>query len=265
VDLRIWDRESEDPRQLSQAGVEVWCEVEATLGFYYVSNLGRFASCKTRRRGAPPSKTPRLLRGSSGQNGYLMYTIFGVPGREPEKQNILAHRLVITAFEGGPSKPEQQDVRHRDNPDKADNRLCNLAWGTRSENMLDVWRHKRAGKGSLVSSAEPQVNPTYALDDHLVQVGLELHDEGKLSVADLCRLWVVSREVAAPIVAGTTWTHLARKAPAKQKRRSAVRKKEIRDLVEAGLNAAQINERLGENLTAQAVYYYRKKPSTPPH
>lgn len=47
------------------------------------------------------------------------------------------HRLVMTAFEG---ESDLTDIRHL-NGNPSDNRLSNLAYGTRSENMMDAVHH----------------------------------------------------------------------------------------------------------------------------
>ena len=257
--LRMWKKESEDPKALAEAGEEVWATVENTAEYYYVSNLGRFASRKTRRRDGVLSPKARILKGSHGQAGYVMYTIFGIPGKEQEKQNILAQRLVLLHFVGDPPTVAHTDARHL-NGEKTDNRVPNLAWGTRSENMLDVWAHRQQGKPSCTSLAQATPNPTYELDDRLVGVGLEFYFEDKLSINDLGRLWDCSREVATAVVKGKTWKHVPRpEAPKKQKRRSATRRKEILALLGEGKSRAEVNEALGETLTCQDIYYYRSK------
>ena len=48
------------------------------------------------------------------------------------------HELVLLAFVG--AKPPKHECRHL-NGDPADNRLENLAWGTRSENIKDAVAH----------------------------------------------------------------------------------------------------------------------------
>ena len=53
------------------------------------------------------------------------------------------HRLVLLAFVGG---GEGLDSCHRDG-DKSNNRLTNLYWGTRSENIRDQVRHGRHNNG----------------------------------------------------------------------------------------------------------------------
>lgn len=55
------------------------------------------------------------------------------------------HHLVLIAFRG--SRPEKLECRHL-NGDPGDNRLENLAWGTRRENMMDRAVHGVDNKGS---------------------------------------------------------------------------------------------------------------------
>lgn len=55
---------------------------------------------------------------------------------------VLVHRLVLQAFDR-PAR-EGEEVAHR-NADKADNRLANIRWATKVENMADASRHGTAG------------------------------------------------------------------------------------------------------------------------
>ncbi len=50
-------------------------------------------------------------------------------------QNYAVHRVVMLAFKGLPSNEQAWQVHHKDG-DKANNRLDNLEYGTRSQNML---------------------------------------------------------------------------------------------------------------------------------
>jgi hypothetical protein len=52
--------------------------------------------------------------------------------------NVRVHQMVCEAFYG--PKPPGHEVRHL-NGDTLDNRAINLAWGTKSENMLDKVAH----------------------------------------------------------------------------------------------------------------------------
>jgi len=64
-------------------------------------------------------------------NGYLVVRLYDANGNRKDR---LAHRLVLTAFVGPPANGTE--CRHLNNV-KTDNRLENLAWGTRVENAGD--------------------------------------------------------------------------------------------------------------------------------
>jgi hypothetical protein len=250
MELRMW-QPGEDAAAFSESGVEVWAPVRECPQRYFVSNLGRVASRVARRK-------TRLMRNTTMPSGYQTVGIYTKRGEKPTTCTV--HRLVLRSFGGDPPSSEHTDVRHL-NGDSKDARLFNLAYGTRSENMLDVWEHRNSNREPTPAEREGTTwYEGYTADDYLVQVGLELLAEGKLSTSDLTRFWRCSRDVASNIVHGKTRQHVPRPAESKkQKRRSAARKKEILALVVEGLNAAAINEKLGEDLTAQAVYYYRKQ------
>jgi len=243
---RVWDGE-EDARALSRQRVEVWSLQWGSR--YAISNLGRVAS-GTRGSGA---SGPRPPAGA----GYRTVGIY--PTRGSRAKTWLAHKLVVWAFDGPSTDPQRQDVRHVANPDKGCNVLHNLSYGTRSENMLDVLRHRREGWEPTPAEREgTNWFKGYTGDDYLVKVGLVFQAEGKLTTADLTRLWRCSGEVAGNIVRGETRKHVDRPVPARtQAKRTPARRDAIRALVVAGKNAAEINDLLGESLTPQAVYYYK--------
>ncbi len=80
--------------------------------------------------------TPSLM-----SNGYLTVTLW----RDGRQHNMLAHRLVVTAFIG--EQPDGEEVRHRDG-DRLNNSADNLEWGTRSANILDQVDHGTHGNAS---------------------------------------------------------------------------------------------------------------------
>ena len=86
---------------------------------YDVSTMGRF-----RRR-----STMRIVTGTLAHNGYVHIGLI-VDGKQ---RWALAHRLVAETFLEPPTE-KQTDVNHR-NKVRADNRLSNLEWVTRSQNM----------------------------------------------------------------------------------------------------------------------------------
>ena len=105
---------------------EDWRPVAAAEGRYEVSNLGRVRSLLR--------KTPQILKPSTSAHGYSTLYIYVVGKRRLRS----VHQLVAEAFIG--PRPEGVDVRHL-NGVKADCRAVNLAFGSRSQNMLDAVAH----------------------------------------------------------------------------------------------------------------------------
>src|SRR4051812_40020523 len=97
---------------------------------YEVSNDGQVRSWKT-WRGAPG---PRILKPVRVRDDRPSVVLYG-DGRHARRE---VHRLVMLAFVG--PRPAGMDIRHLDG-DVQNNSIGNLAYGTRSENLLDAVRH----------------------------------------------------------------------------------------------------------------------------
>jgi hypothetical protein len=117
---------------------EVWKPVPGYEGLYEVSDQGRVRSLdrdvtQTSRRGALYTlrKKGKLLRPGRMPSGHLSVAL----GRGNSQ---CVHRLVLLAFVG--PAPDKHECCHN-NGNPADNRLENLRWGTRSENIKDAIRH----------------------------------------------------------------------------------------------------------------------------
>ena len=119
---------------------EVWKDIPGYEGKYQVSTLGRVKSL------------PRYVRCGKGGNGIRLIQgrILRPGGRASGHLSVvlgkgqagsLVHQLVMLTFVGPPG--ENEEIRHL-NGDPRDNRLCNLQYGTRTDNILDVYRIGRA-------------------------------------------------------------------------------------------------------------------------
>ena len=116
---------------------EEWRDIPGYEGRYQVSDLGRVRSVDhhVRRVDRAGKEGTRLVRGRilrpavhgspRNDSGHLMVML----GR---KNNKDVHTLVLRAFVGPP--PSGHEALHN-NHTPADNRLSNLRWGTRSENL----------------------------------------------------------------------------------------------------------------------------------
>lgn len=118
--------------------MEIWKDVPGYEGQYQVSDQGRVRSLD------------RTISQLSRYGALYLKHVKGVmlrPGRMPaghmsvslgRSNSQCVHKLVLLAFVG--PAPEGHECLH-DNGDPSDNRLANLRWGTRSDNIRDAIRH----------------------------------------------------------------------------------------------------------------------------
>lgn len=108
--------------------VEEWRPAVGYEGLYEVSSLGRVKSFWRSPQGV-------ILRTSKHPYGYPQLALSSASG---VKTKHAVHALVAAAFLG--QRPPGEEVRHLDG-DPGNPRRTNLAYGTHSENMLDMRLH----------------------------------------------------------------------------------------------------------------------------
>jgi hypothetical protein len=118
--------------------MEIWKPVLGYEDSYEVSNMGRVRSIdrewvQKSKHGTEYiyTKKGKLLKPGKMKSGHVSVAI----GRGHSR---LVHSLVMEAFVG--ERPKGKEVLHN-NGVADDNRLENLRYGTRSENILDAVKH----------------------------------------------------------------------------------------------------------------------------
>lgn len=123
---------------MTQPSNERWLPIPGHKGTYEISDHGRVWSCRrTIRRSDGRTSTVggRILKGGTLKSGHRSVWLATSTG---EGDWRLIHRLVLEAFVG--VCPEGMECCHFDD-DPSNNRLGNLRWATRNENMLDRSRN----------------------------------------------------------------------------------------------------------------------------
>lgn len=189
-------QEEMSPDQLG----ERWKPVLGFEGAYEVSDFGRVRSCDrqavyVRIVDGQPQKATRLRRGTllrpgTVKSGHQLVSL----GRGASR---LVHRLVLDAFVG-PKPPGHEGCHGDGNP--ANNRLDNLRWGTRSDNVQDAVRHGTHGTWTkkLARSPRAMLNP-----DTVIQIKRRLSTGA--SCAEIAPEFGVTRSAIYRIREGHNW------------------------------------------------------------
>lgn len=106
--------------------LEFWRDVKGYIGLYQVSNVGQVRSLITNK----------ILKPVKKEDGYLRIDLY----KNSEAKKFYIHRLVAEAFL--PNEDELPEVDHISG-DKTDNRVANLQWISKVENL----RKKETGWG----------------------------------------------------------------------------------------------------------------------
>lgn len=124
---------------------EIWKPIRGFDGMYDVSNYGRVRSNSRIVRhnlGGDKRLNERIVSKLITVNGYCQVFLY----KNGKRSVRLVHRLVLQAFVG--ECPVGMEVRHL-NSVRTDNRLCNLAYGTHSDNVIDTIKLGRNGNQKL--------------------------------------------------------------------------------------------------------------------
>lgn len=152
---------------------------------YAISDKGRIKVLVKGRR----YKRGDILPGAKATHGYWQVTLNGKQWR--------VHRLVMLAFVG--PCPERMEVNHI-NGIKDDNRLCNLEYVTRKQNM------KHAYSQGLKKRPKGEANYRAKLTESDIREIRNL--KGKLTQREIAEEYGVSRTAIGYILRSEHWSHI---------------------------------------------------------
>lgn len=106
------------------------------------------------------------------------------------------HRLVLDAFAG--PRPEGMECRHL-NGDPKDNRLRNLVWGTRAENMAD---RTRLGEHNPPMGTERH---NAVLNEEIVR-SIRAHQKSGMGGSEIARTLGLNINTVFGVLRGRNWS-----------------------------------------------------------
>ena len=171
---------------------EIWKDIPDYEGIYKISNLGRIKSlerkCKT-KGGSMRTIKQRIKKPTKRPDGYLQIQL----NKNKKRQIKFIHRLELEVFFG---LNNDLQCNHK-NGTKDDNRLENLEWMTRSQNVqhaFDVLGRKPANGEDIGTSK---------LTSKEVREIRNLN--GKLLQREIGALYGVNQQNVSNIINNQTW------------------------------------------------------------
>lgn len=173
--------------------IEQWVPVFGYEGLYSVSSLGRVRSEDRVVRhfsGGPKRLHGAIRKAHVNINGYLQLLL----SKDGKNVRHRVHRLVLSSFtrDAGIGL----DVRHIDGC-RTNNRIANLCWGTRKDNMADAIAHGRTIRGMR--------HPTRKLDEGAV---IAILNDSR-SQSEIAKHFGVDQSTISHIKRGKRWGHLS--------------------------------------------------------
>lgn len=170
---------------------EEWKDVVGYEGLYQVSSLGRVKSFHSWR-----GKKERIINPFPNRDGYRKVDLRTSDGKRKTKS---VHTLVLEAFAG--EQPPEMQCNHKDGI-KSNNRLENLEYCTRCENVLHTYRNlgrvpMRGERHGLSKLTEKEVLEMR-----------HLHSIGRYNYKELGEVFKVSQVTARRIIIRMVWKHI---------------------------------------------------------
>lgn len=177
---------------------EVWKE-HPEFTDYAISNMGRVKRVTPYKtgRGDKNIRQGKLLSLCKNKWGYLFVCLRKNGFKKMDK----VHRFVLETFIG--PCPKNHECNHKDG-DKKNNKLSNLEWTTKSENLKHAYRIGLK-KTTFVKGEQ---NGSSKLKEFEVLQIRKLLSEGNLTQRKISQIFKVSGTIVYKIKYGIIWSHI---------------------------------------------------------
>lgn len=165
--------------------MEIWKDIPGYNGQYKVSNLGRVKSLK--------GKVENILKPYLNKDGYGVLGLFSMP--MVQKKHYI-HRVVAESFI--PNAHNKKEVNHKSG-DKMDNRVVNLEWVTKAENL------KHAHRTGLINIKGEGHGRSKLTKQNIAEIRSRLKNGSTQS--SLAKEFGVKQPLISKIKLGILWSH----------------------------------------------------------
>ena len=177
---------------IEELNSEEWRDVPVYESLYQVSSLGRVKRMKS----GGGAVIGRILRGGLDSGGYYSVALY----KNGVSKTHRIHVLVASAFLG--ERPAAHDINHIDGC-KSNNRIGNLEYITRTENMKHAFRLglKAPQRGEKMGGSK--------LTEPDVREIIKLLADGNTHLS-IAKIYGVSKPAISGISRGERWKHIPR-------------------------------------------------------
>lgn len=178
---------------------EIWKDIPNYEGYYQVSNMGNVRSLdrENLRRDKWGNISKFRRKGSTIKNKLNNYNKYFVSlSKNGIKQEYHVARLVLKSFTGPPN--ENEECCHK-NDIQTDDRLDNLYWGTREDNIKDKFINGKIVRGSLVGTSKLKKGEVWLIKKLL---------KSKIRKSVISKMFNVTRQLIRHIEKENVWKHI---------------------------------------------------------
>ena len=165
-------------------------DIKSFEGLYAITRNGKVWSYPNKKGG---SKNGKWLRVFIQHRGYYNYYL----QHKNKRRIILAHKLVANAYI--PNPLNRKEINHI-NGNKLDNRVENLEWSTRSENMKHAYK-----LGLLHKFGKHENHPMAKLNKKQVLQIRESYKSGEYTQRQLAKQFKVNQRLIWSIIHNEIW------------------------------------------------------------
>lgn len=169
---------------------EIWKDIPNFIGLYQISNFGRIRSVKKNKSQKMAFFIKeRILKQMLAPQGYYKVDLY----KNHKRNSKYVHRLLMESFIDNPeNKPQINHI----NGIKTDNRIENLEWCTRSNNIKHAWTTKL----NLGYKKDGELNPNASLTNFMAKNIRLSYFTGELTRVQLSKKYNVSVKCISDVI-----------------------------------------------------------------